>query len=65
MNANKNTANNNYGIWIFIAAVSLLILSISIACLDLNHSVAPLSPLWLTTAILLAALFACPWFYWP
>src|SRR5471030_1531423 len=65
MNANKNTATNNNGIWIFIATVSLFILSLSIVCLDLNHSAALLSPLWLTTATLLAALFVCPWFYWP
>src|SRR5476651_1934473 len=66
MNPNKDTDTyNNKGIWIFIATVSILISSLTIICLDLNHSAGPLSPLWLTTATLIAALFLCPWRYWP
>ncbi len=66
MDANKDTDTyNNKSSWIFIATVSLLIFGLSIVCLDLNHSPTSLSPLWLTTATLLAALFLCPWSYWP
>ncbi|NDL65391.1 diguanylate cyclase [Acerihabitans arboris] len=66
MDANNATsASRSNGIGIFIAAVALLIFMLSVLCLNLNHHTDPLSPVWLSTAAMLAALFYCPWRYWP
>lgn len=66
MSANNATsAYNANGKGIFIAAIALLIFLLSVVCLHLTHYSEPLSPLWLATAAMLSALFACPWRYWP
>ncbi|WP_413737617.1 diguanylate cyclase [Sodalis sp. RH21] len=66
MNVNKDTSTyNNKGIWIFITAATLLLFGLSLICLKLSQHIEPLSPLWLATAVMLAALFLSHYRYWP
>ncbi|WP_413741360.1 diguanylate cyclase [Sodalis sp. RH15] len=61
--SNKLSINhNNY--WPIITAIALLVFIITLWCLSMGSTDLSVSPLWFTTAILLAALFSLPLRRW-